>query len=252
MKRQPLPLLITAIVMIATVSPAKAQVFRPKYEYGLSLGVLLYQGDLTPERFGAAKTMKFAWALSAARILSPSMTIKGQFLRGRLRGDDSKYASPEYRQQRNFNFTTPVTELGVQLVYNPLGKNDADKGFAPYLFAGGGLAFLNIKRNWQGINGEYFTAQTAPNVWNGLAIDTAKSLPKMIPVIPAGAGLRYYINTHWSVNAETSYRFNYTDYLDGFSESVNPKLNDHYVNYSVGVVYRRGGKDKMGCPVVKY
>ncbi|MBL0337038.1 MAG: hypothetical protein IPP73_17420 [Chitinophagaceae bacterium] len=39
-----LPLLITAIVMIATVSSAKAQVFRPKYEYGLSLGVLLYQG----------------------------------------------------------------------------------------------------------------------------------------------------------------------------------------------------------------
>ncbi|MBL0337037.1 MAG: hypothetical protein IPP73_17415 [Chitinophagaceae bacterium] len=61
----------------------------------------------------------------------------------------------------NFNFTSPVTELSVQLVYNPLGKNDADKGFAPYLFAGGGLAFLNIKRNWQGINGNTYCPNSA-------------------------------------------------------------------------------------------
>lgn len=252
MKHQHLPLFFTAILIMAFVSPAEAQVFRPKYEYGLSLGTLLYQGDLTPERFGAARTMKFAWSLSAARILSPALTIKGQFLRGRLKGDDSKYASPEYRQQRNFNFTSPVTELSLQLVYNPLGKNDADKGFAPYLFAGGGLAFLNIKRNWQSINGEYFSTETAANVWNGLAIDTAKSLPKMIPVIPAGAGLRYYINTHWSVNAETSYRLSYTDYIDGFSQSVNPKLNDHYVSYTIGVVYRSGKYDRLNCPKVRY
>jgi hypothetical protein len=242
---------LVLLIFIASLnSKLSAQIFKPAYEFGLSAGVLVYQGDLTPERFGAAKTMKFAMALHAGKILGPAFALRGQLLRGSLKGDDSKYKNPEYRQQRNFRFKSPVTELSLQLVWNPLGKNETDNGLSPYIFAGGGFSFLHIKRNWEDINTEYFAPGN--EIWNGLAIDSAKNLPRVIPVVPLGAGLRYYLNAHWSVNLESSYRLNYTDYLDGFSQSVNPERNDHYINYQAGVIYRNGKKNTLSCPKVRY
>ena len=110
----------------------------PKYAFGLNLGFTVYQGDLTPERLGSFRTQRFAFGLHASRLISSSFSIRANFLRGRLKGDDALYSSSEYRQQRNFNFSSPVTEFTGQLVWNPLQRNYTDKGFSPYLFAGAG------------------------------------------------------------------------------------------------------------------
>ena len=252
MKRTLLIFLCTAVMAVLFIPAAHAQGFQSHYEWGISAGVLLYQGDLTPEKLGASKTMKFAMGLQACKILGPSFSIRAQLLRGSLKGDDSKYAHPDYRQQRNFKFSTPVTELSMQFVWNLRANNDADKGFAPYLFAGGGLSFLKIKRNWSGINPTFFNVESSSAVWTGLAADTLQNLPRVIPVIPVGAGIKYFLNPHWALNIESSYRFSNTDYLDGFSKSVNPNKNDHYVNYQVGIAYRQGKTDRLKCPRVKY
>jgi len=223
----------------------------PKYEFGINIGFLVYQGDLTPERLGSFRTQKLALGLHASRIFSSSFSVRGNFVYGKLRGDDALYDHPDYRKQRNFNFISPVIELSGQLVWNPAGKNYVEKGFSPYLFAGAGFSLLSIKRDWSAINTSYFDPETS-ETWAGLAADSVHALPRLLPVVPVGAGVKYFINSHWAVNAETSYRVIRTDYLDGFSRSANPGLKDHYFGYSAGIIYRTGNMDKMACPVIKY
>lgn len=249
MKRTLIKVTLTAATL-TVLFKANAQTEKPKYEFGVNLGFLVYQGDLTPERLGSFKTQKLSLGLHASKILSASFSVRGNFIYGKLKGDESLYDNPEYRQQRNFKFTTPVAELATHLVWNPLHRNYTDKGFSPYLFAGAGLAYLNIKRDWSNINTSYFGE--ANEIWNGLAADTAHSLPRLLPVIPLGAGVKYFFTPRLAVNAESSYRLSYTDYLDGFSESVNPKKNDHYMNYSVGIIYRTGKKNNLACPKIRY
>jgi opacity protein-like surface antigen len=228
-----------------------AQLDNPKYEFGVNLGFLVYQGDLTPEKLGSFKTQKLSFGFHASRLLSSSFSIRANLTFGKLKGDDAKYASPEFRQQRNFNFISPLTELSGQLIWNITGSNYADKGFSPYLFAGAGLSFLKIKRDWSAINTTYFGGETS-EVLAGLAADTAQSLPRIIPVIPVGAGVKYFFKPNWAINAEAAYRITTTDYLDGFSKAANPNKKDNYLNYSIGVIYRTGKIDRLGCPVIRY
>jgi opacity protein-like surface antigen len=236
------------IIFLSTPADSQAQINLSKYEVGLSGGVFVYQGDLTPEKIGSYKTMKPQIALQLYRIISPAFSLRLNFTRGKLYGNDAKYASPDWRRQRNFNFTTPVTELSVQGVWNFLSASSPR--FSPYLFGGVGISFLKVKRDWSSFNASYFG--DGSDVLSGLAADAATNTPRTLPVFPVGAGVRYALNDRFSLTAETSYRLSFTDYLDGFSKAANPNKNDHYFSHSVGLIYSFVGmKNKtLGCPRV--
>ena len=251
MKRMPTQLTLLVIVLLGGFVRLMAQVSYPKYEFGASAGFLVYQGDLTPHRLGSIETQKLSLNLHASRILSASFSVRANFLWGKLKGDDGIYNNPGYRQQRNFNFTSPVKELSGQLVWSPTHSNYRDKGISPYLFAGAGVSFLHIKRDWSQISTAYFNPESS-DIWGRLAADSAHSLPRILPVVPLGAGVKYFITQRWGVNAEASYRLSYSDYLDGFSQAANPDKNDHYLNYAIGIIYRTGKKNMLDCPVLRY
>jgi outer membrane receptor protein involved in Fe transport len=84
-----------------------------------------------------------------------------------------------------------------------------------------------------------------------LAADMSHPLPKAIPVIPIGAGIRYGITPALSVTAEASYRVTFTDYLDGFSQVANPNKDDRYYSWSIGLVYKFISSDILRCPVMR-
>jgi opacity protein-like surface antigen len=241
---------LIACIAICLSGTGFAQSDNPKYEFGINIGFLVYQGDLTPEKLGSFRTQKLAFGFHASRILGPAFSLRGNMVIGTLIGNDAVYPFPEYRQQRNFNFISPVTELSAQLVWNVAGRNYADKGFSPYLFAGAGVSFLNIKRDWSQINANYFGELS--EIWPGLAIDAAHQPPHILPVFPVGAGMKYFFTPRWAINAEASYRLDFTDYLDGFSKAANPSRNDHYLNYAIGLIYRPFKKGRMDCPALKY
>ena len=238
---------LTVLIILIASSFLHAQIDLSKYEVGLSGGVFVYQGDLTPQRLGSYKTLKPQFALHVYRILSPAFSVRLNVNRGKLYGNDAKYNNPEWRQQRNFNFTTPVTELSLQGVWNILQARSPR--FSPYLFAGAGISFLKIKRDWSNMDPAVFGESS--DVQAGLAVDVAKTLPRIIPVVPVGAGVRYALSDRFSLTGETSYRLSFTDYMDGFSKSANPGKNDHYLSHSIGIIYSFGKKDKkLGCPSV--
>lgn len=240
---------ITVVFLSVICSQSFAQFSIPKYEIGLSVGGYVYQGDLTPGRFGSLKTIRPGFSLSGARLLSHVFSVRANISYGRLVGNESLYSHPEYRQQRNFKFSTPVWELGASIVYNVFGTNlrpSERPRLTPYITAGVSLAFLNIKRDWSGVNTSYFGESST--VITGLATDTTHRTPSVLPVVPIGVGLRYSINDRWAATVETSYRITVTDYLDGFSDAANSGQKDYYHSTSIGIVYRFIGSKGIKCP----
>lgn len=243
--------IIVFLLAVSYYSAAQAQINVPKHEIGFGVGMFVYQGDLTPEKMGAFKTPGFAINLFYNRILSRSFSLRTNLAHGRLMADDGNYDNPFWRTQRNFRFTARNTEISELLVWNILGNNYGDRQIiSPYIFGGAGFSSLSISRDWRRTNLDYFSND--PKITVGLPADTLHALPTTIPVIPIGAGIRYSISDKLSLMAEGSYRITFTDYLDGFSQAANPKQNDYYMNFSIGLIYTFGKTNSLACPTMKY
>jgi hypothetical protein len=237
---------MAAAILLCGVTPrALAQIASSPYEFGIRAGIFIYQGDLTPQRAGSFKTPSFVFGINAAKRLSDVLAVRIDLNRGGLRGSDAAYAEPSWRKERNFKFSSPVTELSASMVWNAWGTRHR---LSPYVFAGAGLSILNIKRDATGFNTEYFSGEALDQ---RLAADEAHRLPKILPILPVGIGLRYPLTSHLFLNAEAAYRYTATDYLDGYSQAANPNKNDHYYIYSIGLTYAPGQRNRLGCPVVK-
>jgi hypothetical protein len=247
-----------AMVLSCFCSLLKAQFNTPRHEVGVTGGVFVYQGDITPEKAGAWKSPGLAMNLFYSRILSPSFSLRTNLAVGKLTADDLNYDSPDWRQRRGFRFATRTTELSELLVWNVLKNNYGDRHkVSPYLFGGVGISALRISRDWHRYDPEFFAADDA--FLTGLGKDTTTSLPSLIPVIPIGGGIRYHISPKLSVMAEASFRITFTDYIDGFSQSAGPDVKDYYANYSIGLIYTLGdgggggsnGRGSLKCPPVR-
>jgi len=241
----------TTLVLIAflfTSLKSSAQFYKDM-SVGLNGGIYVYQGDLTPERFGSFKTIQPGFSFFAKKPINHFLAARVHVSIARLKGDDSRYSKPEYRQQRNFYFTTPVKEFSAQLVWNIRGRNYDEQGIMPYIFSGAGVSLINVRKDYSRMDLTVFGEGS--EVMNGLAIDNAKGTPRALFSVPVGIGAEYPISNRFSVNIETSYRFIFSDYLDGFSHSANPALRDHYHSTSAGIIYKFGNRDKgVACPVV--
>jgi hypothetical protein len=241
----------TILVIIGSMDFCSAQLKLSNWQVGVNGGVFVYLGDLTPSPLGSFKTLQPTGTLYISRILNPSFILRTNLVYGLLAGNESTYSSPAYRQQRNLSFSSPVKEVSELLVWNMYGNNNNEIGkrFSPYLFGGAGLSFLRVSRS-SNLNKSFFVNE--PQVETGLAADLARIPPKVILVLPIGAGVEYYLYSKMSLTAETDFRYTFTDYLDGFSLAANPAKNDFYQSYTIGLVFKFGKSDNVECPVVKY
>jgi Domain of unknown function (DUF6089) len=242
----------TAVVLTLVFFAFKSEAqFYKDMSIGLNGGVYVYQGDLAPSRFGSFKTVTPGLSLFAFKPINSFLGARIHFSIAKLKGNESLYDEPDYRQQRNFAFTTPLKEISAQVVWNVLGKNYESYGFSPYVFTGGGAAFINVKKDYSRLNPAVFGDGSA--VYAGLVADNAHGTPRVIASVPVGIGTEYSISDRFSVNIETSYRFIFTDYLDGFSQSASPKYHDHYHSTSAGIMYKFGKKaGGINCPVAMF
>jgi hypothetical protein len=90
---------------------------------GLGAGAYMYQGDLTPSRLGSFKTASFGLNITVKKPINYFLSARINMAFTKLKGDESKYNSPDWRQQRNFSFTTPVKEFTALLQWIILGRN---------------------------------------------------------------------------------------------------------------------------------
>lgn len=245
MIKKPLLFLITLFSLIDSFAQQKTRPF----ELGALGGIVVYQGDLTPRRLGSFETLKPGLNLQAAKPLRANWLLRASLMAGSLKGDDALYDRPVYRSFRNFNFHTPLQELSLQLAWFPYGHT-RKKRVLPYLFMGAGISRLNVNRDWSRFNAQHFVLE--PGLPGRIDQDAAQDPPRLIPVLPAGAGLRYGLPGKWFLNLEFGYRLGFTDYIDGFSVAANPDKNDHYHTTMIGISRRFGIQDPLACPVLKY
>lgn len=218
---------------------------------GINGGAYIYQGDLTPDPLGSFRTVKPGFSLFVKKPINYFLAARLHMSFASLHGSDSRYSKPDYRQQRNFSFYSPLMEFSGQLVWNIRGRNYDDRGIMPYIFSGAGVSVVNITKDYSRMNPAVFGESS--DVLTGLVIDNAHGTPRTLFSVPVGVGAEYPLSERFSVNIETSYRFIFTDYLDGFSQSANPRLQDHYHSTSAGLIYKFGKKIKgLGCPVVTF
>ncbi|HTE27917.1 DUF6089 family protein [Flavitalea sp.] len=240
-----LPIFIATLIIFST-KDVNAQVDPFKYEVGINVGSYIYQGDLAPSYAGSFKTPGLAIGMQVTRKITTSLSARVEFNTGRLKGDDAKFSKPEWRSQRNFAFETSINELAASLIWIPARFNGRLK---PYVFAGAGIVFVNVTRDYSNYNPEYFVGTS---VTADLEEDLATPLPAQIPVIPVGIGMRYEISERFSIIPEASFRYISSDYIDGYSKSGTPNRNDKYFKYSIGLAYSFWNKSQYGCPVVRF
>lgn len=239
-------LLLTA-AMALTIEKTDAQSESDRYELGAQAGVFAYQGDLSPSPLGSYKTLRPALGIFAARRMTDRIAARVGLNVGRLAGNEGRYKTPAFREQRNLRFSTPMTEFAGHLVWSPYGNSKRAGAWVPYAAVGGGLAWLRIRPDASGVTGP-FAATEISSIAAQLAADAGHRKPRMIPSLQLGAGIRYQWRAAWAIQAESLYRYLPTDYLDGFSQAVNPKTRDQYMTHSVGVVYCSGRGGRMDCP----
>jgi hypothetical protein len=239
---------ITVILLGAFSQVVQAQSVLSRLELGLQAGTLIYQGDLTPSRLGSFRTPGYHVGGSLAYRLNHFLSVRGNLTYGKLRGDDSKYDQPEWRQHRNFNFSARILEFTSTLVWNVRGNPENNAGLSPYVFAGAGVSFTGIRRDASKLDTEFFATESA--LQTGLIDDMARRTPRIMPVIPVGLGVRYPLTQRLSVHAESSYRITFTDYLDGFSRAASPTYRDRYYGISLGIFYRLNDNSAIQCPEV--
>ncbi|HEX8333794.1 MAG TPA: DUF6089 family protein [Segetibacter sp.] len=237
--------MLAGVLMISTTT--YTQVKLDGYEVGINAGTLVYQGDLSSGVYGNLKSLRPAVGIYVAKAINSYFKLRGTVVRGRIMANEADYSSPEWRQQRNFSFTTPVTELSVTAVFQPYGNEQDFKRLTPYVFAGAGISILNVKRDWSRINTTVFDDKTAAMI--GLGRDTLHKPSHVLPVIPIGVGLHYSITNKIGLTAEGVYRYTTSDYVDGFKYAGNPDRKDSYYGVSIGLSFLLG-KDKYACPTV--
>lgn len=214
-----------------------------KFQFGVTGGLFIYQGDLSPSPLGSYRTPGFTINAFVNYPIGTAISVRASLAYGKLRGDDAAFDQPEWRAQRAFRFNASILELSGHLLWYPVGN---DRKLAPYIFGGPGLSLVSVNRDWSRFNGEYFSAE--PGLQEGLNKDLERGLPRIIPVLPVGAGIQYDLSPAIALIAETGYRFSRTDYLDGFSQAANPVLKDHYLNHSIGILFRPGRRSTWDCP----
>src|SRR4051812_14839943 len=106
------------LLLFGSAVSASCQINWKKLEPGISGGVFIYQGDLSPSALGSYKTPGININLNVQKRLNPYYSLRTNLALGKLTGSDAAYAHPGYRQQRNFQFHTPVVELSELLVWN--------------------------------------------------------------------------------------------------------------------------------------
>jgi hypothetical protein len=239
------------VIAFATVTTIAAQKNNSAFvEFGAGAGTIIYQGDLASSVLGATNTANVSWQFYVQKTLNSSFAVRANLAVGTIRVNESDYATPAWKQQRNFNFSTRLTEVSAQLLFSPFGTNIGryTPKFTPYAFAGVAATFTDVERDYSRTTASFLSDTKFSN---GFAFDSARGTPKVIAAIPVGVGVRYAFSGAISAYAEATYRVTASDYIDGFSRSANPLNKDQYYGANIGIHVKLFSK-RTGCPPVKW
>ncbi len=225
--------LFALFVTLSVPSLLKAQEYR--YEFGGDLGTSYYFGDLArkglfvPQSLSAGLlaryNINFRWAMRAnlayQGLKSDWAYAKNIFPRG---GEDLAFSS----KLINLSYGVEFNFLPLSNKYRYLNTSS----FSPYIYAGLGFAYA-----W-GSDDNVFT-----------------------PNLALGAGVKYKLDSRWTISASWLWTYTFTDKLDALARDTILLENPYQVNYgfmkgrdgfariSLGVSYAFSRRNDTNCAV---
>ena len=211
---------------------------------GISANALNYFGDIVPRDNVLSTDIAYTrpgLGISSMARLGPAFALRAAFMYGRISSSDFGVADPgdeeaSYRYVRNLQFRNNIKDLSIVGMLD-LFPNDATVSlrmrFTPYVFAGVSV----FHHNPQGLvpdeaifTREHLTDPFEPaEAGNWVALKPLhtegpdKTYSNFQFSIPLGVGVRFRLNNWFDVEAEASYRYLFTDYLDDVSSSYVDK-----------------------------
>lgn len=196
---------------------------KKKYSsYGVHLNVFNYVGELDPGPSFLAPSIRYtrpSFGLTYVRRFKPSVSWRGTFTYGSIKGDDYVSANEKGRnfprKQRNLNFKNTIWELKGDLIFDFIGHNERYEKrheYVPYGFVG--LAFF--KHDPKGQIPDGFAGAGSWIKLRELKTEGVTYSPYQV-AIPFGLGFRYKLAKNWDLAFEVGWRFTFTDYLDDVS-----------------------------------
>ena len=185
------------------------------WEIGGLAGVSYYTGDLNTSFDLTHPGLNLS---AAARYnFDKRLCMKMGLNYGFISAND-KYSSNDFEVRRNLHFRSNIFDFTGQVEFNflPYTHGDTDEWFTPYVFTG----FTVFKFNPQAkLGDEWIDLQPlgTEGQFRGEEYFTTKL------AIPYGLGLKFDINSEWSVNFEIKSHYLFTDYLDDVSDSYPDK-----------------------------
>jgi len=107
------------------------------------------------------------------------------------------------------------------------------KRFTPYILVGVGFSFFSPETDGLVSTGDFIDPETLPNVYKNTHF-----------TVPIGGGLRYDFSPKHALSLEAAYRYPFTDYIDGISDSRDPDDNDWYFIAGLRYSYKMGYNKK--------
>lgn len=230
-------LLLSAAQSMIAQSDSK---YLPASELGISTGIYIYQGDLTPHHIGSLKTVQPGLQISAGKYISNTIFLRAGITTAFLKGNDHLYGSEqEYRYYRNYFFKSTIAELHTMALAYIFNNKFYEQKLKPYTAAGAGIVYSHRKSNSAATDFLYFPLSDLPA---RLIKDAQKNNAVFLFSIFSSAGMRYDLNDVIALSIETIYRFGFTDYIDGFSIAAGNKKNDQYYSINIGTIIKFADK----------
>jgi hypothetical protein len=256
-------LLITLVfAFFGTVSHAQTA------EVGLVGGLSYYLGDLNPGIHFLGT--RFAWGGLARVNLDNRWVIRGNFVRARIKGDDSKGNTND---QRGLKFESRLTDIAITTEFNFFEYFTGSRKnlMSPFIFGGIGMVIFNPQAD-----GVYL--RNIGTEGQNVGFDGRKPYSRVAFTIPFGVGIKYSLSKRLCFSGEWGMRKTFTDYLDDVSttyyldgtnidpnnqeqvlsdptflhkpmqERGNPSNDDWYCFMEINLTYKFRLYNKNKCP----
>ncbi len=208
-------------LFIATLFFASFNMQAQEVEFGLTGGVSLYSGDLSPKEFGLYLDDINAFGglyLRYRPVNRLALRLGANFTKVSATAD-----APEGSTGigRALNFRSSVTELTLigELDLFYIGGGPKSNHLAPYVFGGGSLNFINPEGNLDGV---WYELQPLATEGQGIGREPYDAAPYSLTefTLHFGGGLRWRLSERVVLGGEIGGRWYRSDYLDDVSNTV--------------------------------
>lgn len=220
-----------------------------RYEGLFGVGTAHYFGDIgghsKGENFLGLRDIDFTQLRPTLYVgmrykLYETVALKLNLSYGYLHGEDAG----DVNDARNLKFYTGIFEPSLQVEYSFIKEKEA---MSYLMMKGRGMSQFNASVSvyvFSGLGGAFFKTTKKENLKNFDFDFTPVAL-----VIPIGIGVKYGLNSSWSIGFELGRRYSTTDYIDAYTSDYS-ETNDVY-SFGVFTMLYKIKTGSNGLPVFK-